>query len=209
MGHVISVQLTQGTNLLRILHTPAFKIGEKVGERKFSESAASQANKRMRLFYKLLRKNSPLLVEDDKVFFGPREEYSTWKRKPLKEEVESGENPEKNITVYEPNNPKKTVDLDMTGKERDGLYWALFLLAHPSSNFSQGPMVQDVLVWPLAEQIHMTGQLEEDTCLKKGEVVELKDDEEREKEETGKPKKDVDVKKVVDDVVKVPLPQKP
>jgi hypothetical protein len=186
MGHVISVQLTQGTNLLRILHTPAFKVGKEVGEKKFSESSSSQANKRMRLFYKHLRKASPLLTEDDKVFFGPRAEYSTWTRKPIKDEIEAGENPDKDVTIYEPKDPKKTVDCDLTGKERDGLYWALFLLAHPSSVFCQGPMVQDQLVWPLAEQIHMTGQLEEDCCLKKGEVVELKDDQEREKEQAEK-----------------------
>lgn len=195
MGHVISITFSQGSTLLRLLHTPGWKIGKEVGEKKFSESVSSQCNKRMHLFFKLLRKNSPILRDEDKFYFGPKEDYDTWTRKPVKKEIEEGENPDKELTIYEVKDPKKTVDLDLTGKERDGLYWSLFLISHPGSVFCQGPAAQELLVWPLAEQIGMTGQLEEDIVLKKGEIAELTDDSERakkaadaEKEKEGKAK---------------------
>lgn len=186
MGHMISVTLSQGSSLLRLLHTPGWKIGKEVGEKKFSESVSSQCNKRMHLFFKLLKKNSPILRDEDKFHFGPKEEYDIWKRKPIKAEIESGENPDKELTIYEVRDLKKTIDLDLTGKERDGLYWSLFLSSHPGSIYCQGPGAQDMLVWPLIEQIGMVGQLEEDIGLKKGEVMELKDDQERTKEQAEK-----------------------
>lgn len=196
MGHVISVTLSQGSNLMRLLHTPGWKIGKEVGEKKFTDNIASNCNKRMHLFYKLLRKNSPILRDEDKVHFGPREEYETWERKPLKLEIEAGENPEKDITIYEILDLKRTVDLDLTGKERDGLYWTLFLSCHPASPYCQGPAGQDMLVWPLVEQIGMTGQLEEDIGVSKGQVQELVDDSERAKKEADA-QKEKDAAKVV------------
>ena len=186
MGHVISLTLSQGSALLRLMHTPGWKISKEVGEKKFSDSVASQCNKRMHLFFKLLRKNSPILRDEDKFHFGPKEEYESWSRKPAKLEIEAGENPDNELVIYEAKNLKKTVDLDLTEKERDGLYWTLFLISHPASPYCQGPAAQEMLVWPLAEQIRMTGQLEEDISLKKGEVIELVDDSERERQESEK-----------------------
>ena len=186
MGHQITISIAQGTTLLSLLFVPSFKIIAAIGEKKFSDDIASQCNRRMHLFFKRLKKESPILKEDDNIRFGPRDAYEQWDRKPTEKEINEGTSPTRQVKMYSLKDFKHAIDIDLTGKERDGLYWSLFLIAHPASQFCQGAAVQDSVVSPLIEQIKMVGQLEADTGIAKNTVNELEDDDTREAGEKGK-----------------------
>lgn len=176
MGHPINLSIVQGNALLTALFVPSFKIGASVGGKKFPEDVASQCNKRMHLFFRRLKKESPILTEDDKIKFGPREAYEEWSRQPTEKEILDGNSPAWPIKQYSLKDFKQTVSLDLTGKERDGLYWSLFLITHPASPFCQGAAVQESVVSPLIEQIKMVRQLETDTGISGNVVSELEED---------------------------------
>lgn len=55
--------------------------------------------------------------------------------------------------------PEAPFKVRLDNDEREGLYWALLLMAHPASPFTQALAVLDEVVWPIAQSIGADKQL--------------------------------------------------
>lgn len=181
---IISINCMDGTHVLRMAHSRAFP--KEVGDRKFNASTRTGIVERIRQVYKACRKVSPLMREDMQLYFGPRD---YWEVKELRlNPVTNAEipwQPEDDYLKVKKNCRRRTVDVELTGKGKRGLYWVLYLWVHPESSVCFGPGLQEEIAWSLAAQIKCVKQLEEEIGLDKAEVPEIRWDDEREEDAKG------------------------
>lgn len=174
MSERIKVDYETGNLVLRGAYRANFP--EKVGERAFSANVRASILKKVRQAYKAFRDVSEILKEKRLLHFGPKSGYKEFDRSDSVEDSELQMTEERMKTRYELLNKLDTVEVELSGQARDGLYWMLYLWLHPSSTIVLPAGMQDELAWPLAAQIRATRALEKDTGLDSNETVEVKYD---------------------------------
>lgn len=169
----LKLTIAQGTNLLRAVRD--MKWPENLGDKKYSHQTRATFTHEIGQLYKLLRKASPILVEEQVPCFGPRE---AWEERPAtQEQIDAGSDP----VAYSPKDGAPEVELELNGTQRKGLYRVLLVWLHPLSRYFLPIGRQEDAAWPFAEQIGATKQLAEEIGLAANETVEIKWDEDRER----------------------------
>lgn len=69
--------------------------------------------------------------------------------------------------IHEMEDPEALFEIRLDREEREGLYWTLLLMAHPSSPLPQPVSVLDEIVWPVARAIDADRQLAKHLKLEK------------------------------------------
>ncbi len=172
-----------GTKLLRAAR--AFKMPEKTGEKKtFTPDIRSKINKKIRRAFKALKKLSPIWMEDELLYFGPREGWTARARSEEdREKLAPGAGEQVDKKHYSAIDGRVEIEINLSKSEREGIYWLMYLMCHPGSEACLGAGQQDDYVWSVAEKLHYTKQLEEAIGINEDETIEVKTDDEFAEEE--------------------------
>lgn len=171
MSDKITLDMNTGNFYLRQAYNVIFP--DKVDERTFTSNVRKTIGQKIRQLYKALKAASPLLQTEKVLYFGPAEKYEVQDRltENLKdEEVDlAGEIVRKRYLMTD---KRHTVEIELTGAAKDGLWWLLFLHLHPASKAVLSIGMQEELALPLAEQIGAVAGLAKATGGDKKETVE-------------------------------------
>lgn len=184
MSDKIQVDFETGNLILRGAYRANFP--EKVGERAFSANVRASISKKIRQVYKAFRDVSDILKEKRLLHFGPKSGYKEFDRSDDVRDSELQVTEERVKTRYELINKLATVEVELTGQAKDGLYWLLFLWLHPSSPLVLPVGMQSELAWPVAEQIRALKALEKETGVDSKETIEVQYDDAEAEAEKGK-----------------------
>lgn len=154
----ITVQHQQGQGLLNYIRAgirmPA-ELGRGDDAEKFDDIERIYLDEQIMKFQKLLLQYSHRKHETKEILFGDSENW--------KQIVESRTGKKFNDQV----DPEAPFKMKLDEDEREGLYWTLLLMSHPSSPLPQPVAVLDEIVWPVARAAGADKQLAKHLKLEK------------------------------------------
>jgi len=189
----IDLTLDQGTALMRAAY--GWKMPEKVGEKSFVPNVRANINRKFLRLFRVLKKKSNIWLEDQLLYFGPREGWVEKQRSLTdREKLAPGASEQVDKKSYTAKDHKKSIEVDLGNAAKDGLYWLLYLMSHPESKMCLGAGKQEEFVWDLVEKISATKPLEKEIGLTENETIEIEyedaepeSDEDEKGEEEGSP----------------------
>ena len=167
----INVTGMQGTNLLRAAHGLRDFPAE-IGPHKFSTGMRAKFKEGLRQLRKAVRRASPILTEEDLLYFGPKK---LWDQKHASEEqVKQG----LDEIFYEikKSEAKTLSEIELTGRAEQGICALLLLWMHPDSKMQLTVGQCDDLAWPLIDQLHLGQWIAKSTGLDNGDSFEITKD---------------------------------
>lgn len=176
----ITIEHQQGQAILNFLGA-AIRMPEQLGKgdasEKFEDIERSFLDEQIIKFRRLLMSYSRRNGQTKEILFG---DSSNWR-----ETVIDPRSGRKGSEMIDPEAPFK---VRVDGDEREGLYWALLLMAHPASPFTQALAVLDEVVWPVARLIGADRQLRRHLKLedKRGRKISWNDDKEWDRKDSRK-----------------------
>lgn len=145
----IKITLYEGQKLLEV--SANFALQEKWGDKAWNMAERVLAGRAVAYLYEELRSWSPEVPK--KLLFGP---FDNWKK--------DGDN-------YSMIDVAKTLEIKLSTKAMQGLYWVLLAATHPASPLLLSSGVQADTIWPVAIKARLVGKLEKELGMKLEEPV--------------------------------------